>query len=125
MMENEKFTYTYSARKSDSDERLRTKYIPAPEDETMAALRALDGKISSPGTAAGIAVGVVGTLLLGTGMSAVMVWGGVWFVPGILIGLVGIAGIAAAYPMFDRLTKKQREKYAEEIDRLTSELGKK
>ena len=120
-MDNNRFNYTYSARK---DDELRQKYMPQPEDETMTALRALDGKISSPGTAAGIAVGVVGTLVLGLGMSCVMVWSGPWFIPGILIGLVGIAGIAAAYPLYDRITKRQREKYAEELAHLMAELGR-
>ena len=119
-MESERFTYTYSARKENAPRQ----GFPEPDSETMAALRALDQKISSPGTAAGIAVGVAGTLLLGTGMSAIMVWGGVWFVPGILIGLAGIAGIAAAYPLFDRITKKKRDQFAPELQRLTSELGK-
>ena len=121
-MSNNQFNYTYSARK---DDKLRQTYLPQPEDETMTALRELDGKISSPGTAAGIAVGVVGTLVLGLGMSCIMVWGGPWFFPGILIGLLGIAGIAAAYPLYDRITKRQREKYADELARLTGALGKK
>ena len=41
------------------------------------------------------------------------------FVPGILIGSVGIAGIIAAYPLYSRITKRQRRKLAPEIIKLT------
>ena len=44
--------------------------------------------------------------------------------PGIVIGTVGIIGIAAAYPLYIYITKKKKEKVAPEIMRLTDELMK-
>ena len=74
-----------------------------------------------PCAIASLAVGIAGTLILGLGMSCVMVWTG-WFVPGILIGFVGIAGVSAAYPLYTRMVKRKREKLAPDILRLTDEL---
>ena len=41
---------------------------------------------------------------------------------GILLGLVGIAGAAMAYPVYSRILKREREKIAPEILRLSDEL---
>jgi uncharacterized membrane protein YuzA (DUF378 family) len=43
---------------------------------------------------------------------------------GIVVGLVGMVPVALAYPIYDRVLKKQREKIAPEILRLTDELLK-
>jgi len=67
---------------------------------------------------------VLSALVLGIGMCCCMVWGGALFIPGIIIGIVGIAGVAAAYPLYERITKKERERIAPEILRLTDELMK-
>lgn len=44
------------------------------------------------------------------------------FIPGIIIGVIGIAVLSAAYPVFMKLLKKEREKIAPEILKLTDEL---
>lgn len=69
-------------------------------------------------------LGVVSCLLLGVGMCCTMVWMDRWFVPGIVIGVIGIIGVAAAYPLYARITKKEREKLAPQILKLTEELSK-
>ena len=61
---------------------------------------------------------------MGVGMCCVLVWMGPWFIPGIIIGIIGIAIIALAYPLYNYVTKKEREKIAPEIIRLTDELMK-
>jgi uncharacterized membrane protein YeaQ/YmgE (transglycosylase-associated protein family) len=90
----------------------------------MAYLRRLDESATRKGTLLSIVVGVIGTLILGLGMCCVMVWQTTWFVPGIVIGLLGIAVVAIAYPVYLQVTKKEREKIAPEILRLTDELLK-
>ena len=67
---------------------------------------------------------IIGILLLGIGMSCSMVWADKWFLQGIVIGVIGIIGISSAYPIYTRITRKQREKLAPEIVRLTDELLK-
>jgi len=71
-----------------------------------------------------IAYCVAGALVLGLGMSCCMVWGGAWFVPGILIGLMGIADVAAAYPVYLYVVKNERERVAPEILRWSDEPTK-
>lgn len=58
----------------------------------------------------------------GNGMCCTILWSNVLFIPGIIIGLIGIAGVALAYPLNNHLTKKERERLAPEILKLTTEL---
>ena len=90
----------------------------------MEQLRRLDQNVTNKGTMVAIVMGVVGALLLGVGMCCTMVWKSVWFVPGIIVGLIGIGIVAVAYPVYNHVTKKEREKIAPEILRLTDELMK-
>ena len=123
MNEHEAFRYTYSAKDQEEVKKIRQKYIPKEADK-MEQLRKLDQSVTRKGTTASLAVGIVGALLLGIGMCCAMVWMGQWFIPGIIIGLVGIAVVSLAYPLYQRITKKEREKIAPEIMRLTDELMK-
>lgn len=90
----------------------------------METLRRLDGQAAQKATMISIAIGVIGALIMGLGMSCCMVWAGVWFVPGIIIGIAGIALAAMAYPVYSRTLAKERARIAPEILRLTDELMK-
>ena len=123
-MENkETFKYTYSAKEQEEIKRIRKKYA-VPEEDKMEQLRRLDAGVTQKGTTAALIVGVLGTLLLGIGMCCCLVWQSTWFIPGTVIGLIGIAVLAAAYPLYNRVTRKERERIAPEILRLTDELMK-
>lgn len=105
-MEKEKdtFTYTYSAKQQEEIRNIRKKYLPREEDK-MEQLRRLDRDTTRKGTVLSVLVGVIGCLLLGVGMCCTMVWME-FFIPGVVIGLIGIAAVAAAYPLYTRVTKK-------------------
>ncbi len=115
------FNYTYSAKQQEEIKKIRDKYL-SKEENKMEQLRRLDASASRPGAIASVTLGTVSTLLLGVGMSCTMVWGDAWFIPGIIVGLLGMAGIVAAYPVYIHITRKQRKKLAPEILRLTDEL---
>ena len=118
MEENKEiFTYTYSARQQEEVRRILQKYTPLQEDK-MELLRRLDKSAQQPGTIAGIALGVCGTLMLGLGMCCTMVWTGV-FALGVAVGCTGIAVLALAYPMFLHLTKRRRAQLAPQIEALS------
>ena len=121
--ENESFHYAYSAAQQEEVKKIRQKYLPKEEDK-MEQLRKLDQDAAKPGMIAALTVGIIGVLLLGIGMSCSMVWADKWFLPGIVIGVIGIIGVSAAYPIYARITRKRREKLAPEIVRLTDELLK-
>lgn len=119
----ETFQYTYSAQQQAEIKTIRDKYLP-PEEDKMEQLRRLDRSVTQKGMILSLTVGILGSLILGVGMCCAMVWMGKWFVPGIIIGLAGIGILSAAYPLYSHVTKKQREKIAPEILRLTEELMK-
>lgn len=118
----ETFEYRYSARQQEEIEAIRKKYLPEEEDK-MEQLRKLDRQAARKGKITAIIVGVLGCLLLGIGMCCTMEWMDRWFVQGIVIGVIGIALIAAAYPLFNRITRKEREKLAPQILKLADELS--
>ena len=125
-MENsdkEKFSYTYSAKEQAEIKNIRKKYAESEEDK-MEQLRRLDTGVTQKATMISIVIGVIGALVMGIGMSCAMVWQGIWFIPGIIIGFMGMITVALAYPMYQKIIKKEREKIAPEIIRLTDELMK-
>ncbi len=117
------FNYTYSAKQQREIELIREKYI-TPQPTKLEQLRRLDRKATKKGTVVSIAIGVTVILLMGLGMYFSMVCMGALFYPGIALGLAGIALVAAAHPLFIRITKSERKKIAPEILRLTDELSK-
>ncbi len=122
-MENkETFSYTYSAKEQEEIKKIREKYVPKEADK-MEQLRRLDAGVTQKGTVISLVVGIIGALILGTGMSMCMVWTEL-FVLGIIVGVIGIGVVSAAYPIYSYVTKKERDKIAPEIIRLTDELMK-
>lgn len=119
----EQFNYTYSAKQQEEIKKIREKYM-AQEEDKMEQLRRLDQSVTQKSTMYSIVIGVLGALVMGTGMSCCMVWQGVWFIPGIFVGIIGIALVGCAYPLYNHIVKKEREKIAPEIIRLTDELMK-
>lgn len=118
---NERFEYTYSAKQQEEIEQIRKKYLPKEEDK-MAELRRLDAQVSKPGTVLGIAIGVIGMLIFGAGMSMTLAGTEAMFAPGIITGIIGFAVMGAACPVYKIVTEKQREKIAPQILELTEEL---
>ena len=120
---NTTFQYTYSAREQEELRRIRNKYLPKEENK-MELLRKLDAQVTQKATMYSIIVGVIGALILGVGMSCCMVWADSVFVLGIVIGVIGMGILALAYPLYNRTIKKERERIAPEVLRLTEDLMK-
>lgn len=118
----ETFEYTYSAQRQEEIERIRRKYMPKEEDK-LELLRKLDRDVTKPGTIWSLVLGVLGTLLFGVGMCCFLVWGEAYFVLGIAVGVIGLAVLGSAYPVYVTITEKQKEKLAPQILALTEELG--
>ena len=130
--ENKSFEYTYSAKEQAEIKKIREKY-EAPRDngaDKMEQLRRLDAGVTKRGTIASLIIGVIGAIIMGTGMSMVMtnlgdILGMPYAMPiGIVIGVIGMIGVASAYPIYNYITRKERERIASEIIRLTDELMK-
>ena len=127
-MENNSFEYTYSAQRQQEVEEIRKAYLPKEEDK-MEQLRKLHSIPTQKAQAASIAVGVIGALILGTGMSFCMTelgaaLGNLAMIMGVIIGLAGIILVTLAYPIYNRTLKKEQEKISSEILKLTEQLLK-
>lgn len=127
----ETFQYTYSAKERSEVENIRRKYLP-PEEDKMEQLLRLDRSASQKAQTWAIVLGTIGALILGTGMSLFMSdlgellgsYRNLAMVIGIIIGVVGLILVALAYPVYNRILKKERRRIAPEILRLTDELMK-
>ncbi len=130
-IKDSKFTYTYSAREQDEIKRIRQKYQPQETDK-MEQLRRLDASVNSKAISWSLAVGILGALIMGSGMSLAMTNLGdfvglsenVALVVGIIVGVIGMVLAGFAYPVHCKIVKKEREKIAPEVIRLTDELMK-
>ena len=131
MDNKDSFNYTYSAKEQEEIKKIRKKYTNTLDNEDkMAQLRRLDAAVYSKANVSSLVVGILGALVMGFGMSLVMTDIGnalgtvLAMVIGVLMGLIGIILVAAAYPIYNYTLKKEREKIAPEILRLTDELMK-
>lgn len=120
---NESFRYAYSAREQEEIRRIREKYSAPEERETkMDRLRRLDRGVSKKATVAALTLGIISALVMGTGMAMCMVFMGIWFIPGIIIGSIGLVGVCMAYPLYLHILQKERRRIAPLILELTDEL---
>ena len=129
--ENNEFSYTYSAKEQAELKRIREKYSEKEENK-LERLRHLDQGVAKKAQAVSLVVGVIGTLILGTGMSLAMTDIGAELgmghmasmITGISTGVVGAALASLAYPIYNTVLKNERKKIAPEIIKLTDELMK-
>lgn len=132
--QNETFHYTYSAAQQEEIDKIRKKYLQNSVSEKMdkiEQLRRLDAGVTKKAMIWSLTVGVIGTLIMGTGMSLIMTDIGDYlditsklFV-GIVVGFIGMVGVLLAYPLYQRVLKKERKKIAPQILSLTDELSQK
>lgn len=124
VVNKETFEFTYSAKQQEEVERIRNKYLPKQESK-MEQLIKLDKQAEQPGQIASIVAGTIGSLLLGVGMCCTMVWNTSvgMFVGGVLIGLIGLAILGVAYPIYKKVTANERAKIADQIIALSDELS--
>ena len=131
--ENQGFQYTYSAREQAELKRIREKYTPATDTEDkLERLRRLDASVTRTAMTVAILFGIIGTLLLGCGMSLIMTdlreilgsYKDMAMAIGIIIGVIGGIIASLAYPVYNAIVKSKRKKIAPEIIRLADELMK-
>ena len=125
------FKFTYSAKEQEEIRRIRQKYIVQEEDR-MTRLRKLDEKATSKATMMSLIFGIIGALVMGTGMSLIMTdLAGILgmtavacMIVGVIVGFVGMFLVAMAYPVYKKVLKTEHEKIAPEMLRLSEELLK-
>lgn len=133
---NNEFSYSYSAKEQAELKKIREKYAAptvSKEESKMERLRKLDASVTECARIVALCFGVIGSLVLGFGMSLCMtdlymIFGESFedtaMLIGIIIGIVGGLLASFAYPTYMWIVKHKRAKLAPEIIRLTDELLK-
>ncbi len=106
-------------------QKIRAQYTE-PQSTQLDKLREMDAQVKRPANTFAYTFGIVGSLVLGTGMSLAMkiIGAGLSFAMplGIGVGLVGIAMVSGNYFLYKKLLDKRKKKYGEEILALSNEI---
>lgn len=100
----------------------------APKDTSkVIALKKLDRKAKGKANIFAYTFGVIMTLVLGAGMclSMKVIGDGSTFMMtvGIIVGIIGIAGVSINYPIYKKLLESGKKQYAFEIMQLAKEIS--
>ena len=123
----DKFEYNYSApteaeRKEIDSIRRQYETRVDSEQSKLERIRELDRRVKNGAMITSLTVGIIGTLIFGTGLSMVLEFGQAFL--GVIISVVGVIPMIIAYPLYKGVLKKNKKKFGEEILRLSKELLK-
>ena len=110
-------------------EKIRSQYTEKQHTE-LDELKALDAKVKKPANVFGYVYGSIGAIVMGAGMSLVMTDIGDMLgmthtmVPGILIGIVGMAMALTTYPIYKKILASRKKKFAGKIMELSDRVMK-
>ena len=108
-------------------QKIRTQYTEKKTTE-LDELRALDAKVKRPANLFAYIFGSISAIIMGAGMSLVMTDIGATvgiadpMLPGIVIGVVGMAMAIINYPIFKGILGARRKKYADRIIALSEKI---
>lgn len=107
-------------------ERVASEYA-VKKTSKVVALKKLDRKAKMPANIFGYTFGIFFALVLGVGMCLAMGQIGnndaLSIILGIIIGVVGIIGVAINYPIYKKIHEAGKRKYASDIIKLASEIS--
>lgn len=83
-------------------------------------LTALDSKVKTPGMVISSIIGVLGALIMGAGMSNVMVWDNMTL--GLALGIPGLLMLVLVYPIYSGITNHRKKKYAQRVMDLSAAI---
>ena len=120
-MENNTFSYNYSAEKNREVESIRKKYMPH-EESKLERLKKLDRKVQNAGTVESLCLGIIGALVFGIGMcfGLDVFIGADWFT--ILFCVLGSVIMLPAYPIYRHISHKTRTQLTPKILQLSEEI---
>ena len=113
--------YEYNPAKNDTAraEAIRKQYMERGITK-MDALEALHTKVKTPGMVTASIIGVFGSLVMGAGMSNIMVWDNM--AVGLVLGIPGLVMMILAFPVYKVITDRRKKKYAPQIMELSGEI---
>ena len=101
--------------------KIKDGYIVKPITK-LDELKSLDKKVKRPARAFAYIFGVIGSLVLGTGMCFAMKVLGDIMAVGIVVGVLGILMVSINYPIYKQILKKRKRKYCSKILELSQEI---
>ncbi len=110
-------------------QKIRSQYAENEHTE-LDALKALDAKVKKPAKVFGYTYGSIGTIVMGSGMSLVMTDIGAMLgmtetlIPGIAVGIAGLAMVLTTYPIYKKILNSRKKKYAHQIMELSDRITK-
>ena len=121
---NNQFNFKYTAPTEEERKEIdsiRRQYVPQEHVESkIERLRRLDSLVKNTAIIWSLVLGVVGTLVLGLGLTMILEWS-IWLW-GIVLMVIGSVPMAIAYPVYKLALNKGKAKYGDEILRLSEEL---
>ena len=108
-------------------QKIRAQYIEKEVTE-LDSLRELDAKVKRPANLFAYIFGSISAVIMGAGMSLVMTDIGAMIgmekalIPGIIIGVLGMAMTLVNYPLYKRILGGRKKKYGSEILALSEKL---
>ena len=122
-----KFEYTYAAPSETERkeiESIRRQYEDRKDtpESKLERLRKLDSFVKNSATCLSLILGVVGLLTFGLGLTMILEWAK--YVWGVIVAIVGLVPLCAAYPVYLFVLKRNKKKYSAEILQLSEELLK-
>lgn len=83
-------------------------------------LQALDTKVKTPALVFASVLGVLGSLVMGAGMSNIMVWDNMTV--GLALGIPGLVMVCMAWPVYRAILRSRKKKYATQIMDLSEKI---
>ena len=108
-------------------QKIRAQYTEKTTTE-LDALRELDAKVRRPANVFAYVFGSISAIIMGSGMSFVMtdlasqLGLGDMMIPGIAIGVVGMALALVNYPIYKGILNSRKKKYGSEILALSEKI---
>jgi predicted cobalt transporter CbtA len=108
-------------------QKIRTQYMEKAPSE-LDALHKLDSKVKRPANVFAYVYGSISAIIMGAGMSLVMTDIGEiigftsTFVPGILVGVLGLGMALVTYPIYKGILNSRKKRYGSEILALSDKI---
>ncbi len=123
-MDNEKFTYTYTALSEEERinvQSLKNKYSEEKEVlSDLQRLKKLDAKIESASKITGLVFGIISCLIFGTGFAFILEFE--FYYLGVLLSLVGLIGMIYTPFLSRKVRNNYKNRYKDEILSLANKL---
>ena len=121
-MNENTFSYTYSASCNQEVLNIRKKYLPK-EETKLEELKRLDSLVQNSGVTESLCAGIGGCLIFGLGLCLAMEVIGqiIWL--GMILGLVGAVGMLGAFPVYRKFFNKAKAQHTPRILELATELN--